>query len=42
MRPIREQVGRGIDAVKSERGQKTTDILGKLEVDKEYGKFKKR
>ena len=35
-------VGRGIDAVKSERGQKTTDILGKLEVDKQYGKFRKR
>ena len=35
-------VGRGIDTVKSERGQKTTDILGKLEVDKEYGRFKKR
>ncbi|TRZ76178.1 MAG: PilT/PilU family type 4a pilus ATPase [Deltaproteobacteria bacterium] len=35
-------VGRGIDAVKSERGEATTDILGKLEVDKEYGKFKKR
>ncbi len=31
-------VGRGIDAVKSERGQATTDILGKLEVDKNYGK----
>jgi twitching motility protein PilT len=35
-------VGRGIDSVKSERGQKTTDILGKLEVDREYGRFKKR
>ncbi|MGZ3592782.1 MAG: type IV pilus twitching motility protein PilT [Syntrophales bacterium] len=35
-------VGRGIDAVKSERGQATTDILGKLEVDKQYGKFRKR
>jgi twitching motility protein PilT len=35
-------VGRGIDAVKSERGEATTDILGKLEVDKEYGRFKKR
>jgi twitching motility protein PilT len=35
-------VGRGIDAVKGERGQATTDILGKLEVDKEYGRFKKR
>jgi twitching motility protein PilT len=35
-------VGRGIDAVKSERGQSTTDILGKLEVDKQYGKFRKR
>ncbi len=31
-------VGRGIDAVKSERGQATTDLLGKLEVDKNYGK----
>ena len=36
------EVGRGIDTVKSERGQKTTDILGKLEVDREYGRFKKR
>jgi twitching motility protein PilT len=35
-------VGRGIDSVKSERGEATTDILGKLEVDKEYGRFKKR
>jgi twitching motility protein PilT len=31
-------VGRGIDSVKSERGQATTDLLGKLEVDKNYGK----
>jgi twitching motility protein PilT len=30
-------VGRGIDTVKSSRGQTTTDI-GKLEVDKNYGK----
>jgi twitching motility protein PilT len=30
-------VGRGIDAVKSSRGQTTTNI-GKLEVDKSYGK----
>ncbi len=30
-------VGRGIDTVKSSRGQSTTD-LGKLEVDKSYGK----
>jgi twitching motility protein PilT len=30
-------VGRGIDTVKSSRGEKTTD-LGKLEVDKGYGK----
>jgi twitching motility protein PilT len=30
-------VGRGIDSVKSGRGQATTDI-GKLEVDKNYGK----
>ncbi|MGC9975214.1 MAG: PilT/PilU family type 4a pilus ATPase [Syntrophales bacterium] len=35
-------VGRGIDAVKSGRGQVTTDIRDKLEVDKEYGKLKKR
>lgn len=34
-------VGRGIDTVKSERGQATTDLLGKLEVDKGYGKPKK-
>jgi twitching motility protein PilT len=34
-------VGRGIDTVKSERGQATTDLLGKLEVDKDYGKPKR-
>jgi twitching motility protein PilT len=34
-------VGRGIDSVKSERGQATTDLLGKLEVDKGYGKPKR-
>jgi twitching motility protein PilT len=34
-------VGRGIDSVKSERGETTTDLLGKLEVDKGYGKPKK-
>jgi len=34
-------VGRGIDTVKSERGETTTDLLGKLEVDKGYGKPKK-
>jgi len=33
-------VGRGIDTVKSARGQSTTD-LGKLEVDSDYGKPKK-
>lgn len=33
-------VGRGIDTVKSARGQATTD-LGKLEVDKDYGKPKR-
>jgi len=33
-------VGRGIDTVKSARGQATTD-LGKLEVDSNYGKPKK-
>jgi twitching motility protein PilT len=33
-------VGRGIDSVKSERGQATTDLLGKLEVDSGYGKPK--
>ncbi|HUH65354.1 MAG TPA: PilT/PilU family type 4a pilus ATPase [Syntrophales bacterium] len=38
----RGAVGRGIDAVKSERGETTTDILGKLEVDRDYGRFKKR
>jgi twitching motility protein PilT len=32
-------VGRGIDAVKSTKGEATTDI-GKLEVDKDYGKPK--
>ena len=35
-------VGRGIDSVKSERGQATTDLLGKLEVDKDYGKPPKK
>ena len=30
-------VGRGIDSVKSSKGEATTDI-GKLEVDKDYGK----
>jgi twitching motility protein PilT len=34
-------VGRGIDQVKSSRGQATTDI-GKLEVDKSYGKPERR
>jgi twitching motility protein PilT len=34
-------VGRGIDAVKSSRGEKTTDLLGKLKVDSDYGKPKK-
>jgi twitching motility protein PilT len=33
-------VSRGIDAVKSSRGEATT-TLGKLEVDKEYGKPKR-
>ena len=34
-------VGRGIDSVKSTKGEATTDI-GKLEVDKDYGKPKLR
>ena len=34
-------VGRGIDSIKSSRGQTTTDI-GKLEVDKSYGKPAKK
>jgi twitching motility protein PilT len=33
-------VGRGIDSVKSSRGEKTTDIEG-LEIDTGYGKKKK-
>ena len=33
----RSNVGRGIDAIKNARGEKTTD-LGKLEVDRSYGK----
>jgi len=33
-------VGRGIDAVKSATGQKTTD-LGKLEIDRAYGRQKR-
>jgi twitching motility protein PilT len=32
----KSNVNRGIDAIKSSRGEKTTD-LGKLEVDKSYG-----
>jgi twitching motility protein PilT len=35
----RANVGRGIDAVKSARGEKTTD-LGSLQVDNAYGKVK--
>lgn len=34
-------VGRGIDSVKSSRGEKTTDLLGKLKVDTDYGKTKR-
>ncbi len=34
-------VGRGIDGIKSSKGEATTDI-GKLEVDKQYGKPKKK
>ena len=33
-------VGRGIDTIKSSRGEKTTDLLGKLKVDSDYGKPK--
>lgn len=35
----RSNVGRGIDAIKNSRGEKTTD-LGRLEVDRSYGKAK--
>jgi twitching motility protein PilT len=35
----KSNVNRGVDAIKSARGEKTTD-LGKLEVDKGYGKPK--
>ncbi len=35
----RSSVGRGIDAIKSSRGEKTTD-LSRLEVDNMYGKVK--
>ena len=35
----RSNVGRGIDAIKNARGEKTTDI-GKLEVDRTYGREK--
>ena len=35
----RANVGRGIDAIKSARGEKTTD-LGSLQVDNAYGKVK--
>lgn len=38
--PNKGIVGRGIDALKSSRGEKTTD-LGKLQVDSSYGKTKK-
>jgi twitching motility protein PilT len=34
-------VGRGIDAVKSAAGEKTTDLLGKLQIDRDYGRMKK-
>ena len=37
----RANVNRGIDAIKNARGEKTTD-LGRLEVDKSYGKPEKR
>jgi twitching motility protein PilT len=37
----RSNVGRGIDAIKSARGEKTTE-LGRLEVDSMYGKIKDR
>jgi twitching motility protein PilT len=33
-------VGRGIDTLKSSRGEKTTDLLGTLKVDSDYGKPK--
>ena len=33
----RANVGRGIDAIKSARGEKTSDLT-KLEVDRSYGK----
>ncbi len=33
----RSNVGRGIDAIKNARGEKTSD-LEKLEVDRSYGK----
>ena len=35
----RSNVGRGIDAIKSARGEKTTD-LGSLQVDNAYGRAK--
>jgi twitching motility protein PilT len=35
----RSNVGRGIDSIKSARGEKTTD-LDRLEVDNMYGKIK--
>ena len=35
----RSNVGRGLDAIKSARGEKTTD-LERLEVDNMYGKVK--
>ncbi|MCX7982391.1 MAG: PilT/PilU family type 4a pilus ATPase [Syntrophales bacterium] len=34
-------VGRGIDAVKSAAGEKTTDLLGKLEIDRDYGRARR-
>ena len=35
----RSVVGRGIDALKSSKGENTTS-LGKLQIDKQYGKQK--
>ena len=34
-------VGRGIDTIKSEKGEKTTDIEG-LDMDAEYAKIQKK
>ena len=35
-------VGRGIDSIKSSRGETTTEIEEELQVDQDYGKPKRK